>query len=580
MKKSRFIYTLALIAAVSLSSCGNSTSSSSEESSSSESSTQESSAGYTGLGMGGNADEDQVDTIDTSDFENFMAEIATIEKYSYEITSYVSGSEGHFIDYITPTAWYEENYENEESSFGYAAEKDTDYLFKYYLTENENGETEITPSIYEYSGISTTSYSNVTGLYGAFTLCSFTLLEDAMDDFECIGTSTNKFQITSTDARSVFQYMTTYGSSVYDYLVTVTVEVTDFDEHQFNVVYDLGDYGTIEAVYTELEETPIDIVEEAIANGMTGVEYYSDVKAFFDACSPNNYVMKGVYQYSPVASITQTNPYTITCTNDYFWFDYVDDSYEDWGYVLVPANTTVSYYDEDTEGFVEQMLGYDACYEIVKDENDSYYFDLFVGPVTNDDTKDYIYMDELPEASADWEAYLVIITEEDGTKSVYECEEDGTDTDTWIWSFYSYWYDTVGDFYINDISASFYMNASLLNYASMYYEKDVYSAFDNVYKATDSQVMTELANGLFGWGFQSSTTWMEYVSASRLQINLDSDGNVIDGNIGLTFSGSYTSIYSDRNFVYYNISDFGNAYDENIETFLTANNIAFDRVGA
>ncbi len=373
--------------------------------------------------------------------------------------------------------------------------------------------------------------------------------------------------------------MTTYGSSVYDYLLTVTVEVVDYDLHQFDVVYDLGEYGTIDASFRPLDETPIDIVEEEIKNGMTGVDYYSDVKSFFDACSGNNFVMKGIYQYSPRAEIAQENPYTITCTNDYFWFDYEDEDYEDWGYVLVPAGTTVTYYDSDTEANVEQTLGYDACYEITKDENGDYYFDLFVGPVTNDDTKDYISMDELPEASADWVAYLVIITNEDGSRSVYECEEDGTDTDTYIWSFYSDWYDTVGDFYINDISATFYMNQALINYAPMYFEKDVNSAFDNDYQTTDTPAMTELANGMFGWGFQTSTTWMSYVTASRLQINLDADGNVIDGNIGMTVTGSISGLYSDRNFIYYNISDFGNAYDSNIETFLTDNGIAFDRTG-
>ncbi len=575
MKKTKLFYTLACLLALSLSSCGGT--SSSVESSSSVDSSDSPSTGYTGLGMGGNADEDQVESVDTSEFVSFMEEVSTITRYSYEINSYVSGSEGHFIDYVTPSAWYEDDIDDPQSSFGYAAEKDTDYLFKYYLTEDEEGNPLVTPSIYEYSGISTETYSHVTGLYGAFTLCSFTLLEGAMDDFECIGTGTNKFQITSTDARSVFQYMTTYGSSVYDYLVTVTVEVVDYDLHQFDVTYDLGDYGTIEAQYRPLDSTPIDIVEEEIASGMTGVEYYSDVKAFFDACAGNNFMMKGIYQYSPRADIAQENPYTITCTNDYFWFDYEDESYEDWGYVLVPAGTKVAYYDSESETEVEQTLGYDACYEITKDEEGEYFFDLFVGPVTNDDTKDYVSMDELPEAGEEWVPYLVILTQEDGSRSVYECEEDGNGG--YVWSFYSDWYDTVGDFYINDISATFYMNKSLINYAPMYFEKDVYSSFENVYKATDSQVMTELANGMFGWGFQTSTTWMSYVSAARLQIDMNDDGTVDSGNIGMTVSGSISGLYSDRNFIYYNISDFGNACDENIESFLTDNGIAFDRVG-
>ncbi len=107
MKKTKFIYSLVSLCSIFLTACGNSGETSSSGSG------EISSSGYTGLGMGGNAEEDQVETVDTSEFVSFMEEISAIERYSYEITSNVSGSEGHVIDYFTPLAWYEDNLEDE-----------------------------------------------------------------------------------------------------------------------------------------------------------------------------------------------------------------------------------------------------------------------------------------------------------------------------------------------------------------------------------------------------------------------------------------------------------------------------------
>ena len=130
-------------------------------------------------GLEGNASNDTVKEHDSIELKEFLLRAFEVEYYSYEVTSKVPNNEAHFIDYFTPNAWYEEN-DNPDLSFGYAQEKNTKAVFKYYLDGNN-----VIPSIYEYKGLGD-EITKLTNLYDTWTIANINLLTDCLEDFSCV----------------------------------------------------------------------------------------------------------------------------------------------------------------------------------------------------------------------------------------------------------------------------------------------------------------------------------------------------------------------------------------------------------
>ncbi len=511
-------------------------------------------------GLEANADNDKVELKDKAVLEDVLERAAKTQYYSYEVTSKVIGNESHFIDHFAPNAWYEES-DNNSESFGYAQEKNNKSVFKYYLQNNE-----VIPSVYEYTGLGD-GIIKLTGLYGSFSIANISLLEECLEEsFNAKYLGLNKFLITDSNTASVFQYMTTFGGSITNYLVATYIDVIDEKNLIFRVTCDLGTYGSIEALFTPTtkENSKINIVEEALTNGLKGIDSYDDMNEFFfNKISSNNYILHGVKQRIKGVE-SKVIPYTIYCTNNYFYLDYEDQNYQDYGYALIPANKEITYYEMQSDGSQlskTQTLKYSACYEFSKQNDGTFIFSLFKGPLEGGGLT-YLEVNVLPETG---EFNTIYIINENGSNVAYEYTEisDG------VYGFTKFgnWNNSVGDFYINDSMATFYLGSTALGkIGPNYYEKSLDN--DNIYFSNNSSVMGALANGLFGWGFQGTTTWMDYIKNSKITINRDDNSNIISYDIGLELAYYENGSYIGLGEIYYTIDNFnqGNLYE--IEYFL------------
>lgn len=514
-------------------------------------------------GLEDNAELDKVTTQDVQTVRDILKKASFITTFSYETTVNVTGSESHFVDYYTPHAWYEDN-DDKQSSFGYAETKENSYLFKYYLSDDEE---EVYPSIYEYSGIN--EQEKVQGLYSSLTITHINLLSSYVDDMDCVYAGTNKFIVTDIDVVTIFRFMTTYGSAIADYLVAVYVDIVSLENTIFSVTIDLGDYGNIVSIFTPLETTKIDFVNEKVSNGdLIGVDYYEDVHTLlYEKMTLDNFVLEGIKQDE-----LTFYPYTINCTKNYFYltFDESYEGYNNFGYVLVPKNQEITYQELQEDGskqVITQTLDYDACYGISEDENGNIFFDSFLGPVENESIH-YQEVDTLPTEGS--EDILYITLDDEGNKVVYEwiaLYEDKDGNKTYGYNKYSSWYDSVGDFYFNGASATFYLSGTpLTNLGFIFFEKDLIN--EDSYYSTSSDILSALANGLFGWGFQSTTTWMSYVTKATLKINKDSSDEIISADIGLNVLASTNGGITKEHNIYYTVSDFNQGNVAKIDTFL------------
>lgn len=509
-------------------------------------------------GLEGNATNDTVIDDDDGYLYNLFDYIIDNLYFSYE-TKIDSGSSSEtFTQTFTPYAWYIDAY-NEEESFGYAMSPSDNYtMFKYYLSDDEKT---VYPSIYEYGGYST--LEKIVSIYSPIALAHPYMFEDTLDTLSYVKTGPNSYLLTDTETMSVFQYMTTVGTSITNYMNSITIQVVNEKEFIFDVVIDLGQYGQIVSRYTPLKSTKIDFVNELLADGeLKGVDYFDDVNTFFATTKSNNYTLSG-----PTGEYTAVAPYTIYCTNDYFYLEYADEhsSYTNYGYVFIRKGNTINVrnYDEasgDWDGTTTAYtLDYDACFEFKEDENGNFYYALFVGPIENEGIS-YLEVETLPETG---EENILYIVEEDGEKVVYEWKQQGDGS--YVFSLYSSWYSTVGDFYINTGAATFYLDSmGLCDFAYMLYEKEDYTDKNaHSYISKNSDVISGLANGLFGWGFQDSTTWMDYIIDSKLKVNLDKNNNLENAQIGLTITHDGIEEY-----LYYSMSDFGTTSKSEVESFL------------
>lgn len=510
-------------------------------------------------GMEGNANGDQTPTKSNTECRDLLKGAAKWTYFKVEISVNVTGTKSHFITHYAPKAYYEEN-DNPHYSFGYAEEKGTTNLFRYYI----DGDV-VTPSLYEYVDFGDGLYP-MTGLYSQMSVVHLNLLNGTMDTFDAVSQGHNRYLLTDPDTASIFQYMTTYGLSITNYITATYIDIVNAETGEFNAVISLGDYGDISMKYTKQSETTSKLkdINKNVADGsLKGVEYYDDVNDFFNKVKSNNYVLEGIKQNLSTGTVNTYN-YTIHCTNDYFFLDYTDSRYQDWGYALVKKGTTVKYQEQSSSGAIvtkTQKLNYDACYGFAKAEDGSFYFDFFKGPVETDYMK-YMEVDELPATGNS--ATLYIVKNEDGTKDVYEWTQvsDGV----YGFALYSKWADSVGDYYINNASATFYLKSSgLCNISKYYFQKN--RTKDNAYYTNDNDVLSLLANGLFGWGFQSTTTWMDYVVNANLRVN-KTDGVITSGEIGLDVLASVNGSKESTQEIYYTIKDFGNGNVSEVEDFL------------
>lgn len=515
-------------------------------------------------GLEGNASQDVVNKSDTNSLKSMLVNASKVKKYSYEIKSNVIGYESHSIMYVTPNAWFEEN-DDSSKSFGMAQTYGLNEIFRYYLNDEQN---EVIPSIYEYSGL-TGTMEKMTDLYSSLATAHINMLEGVLDSFEAIYVSTNKFLITDSNVAAVFQYMTTYGSSITSYINGVYIEIIDEESIMFKVTVDLGLAGDIVCTFKNLTKdgTKIDFVNDLInKNQLHGVDYHEDMyNLLHNKIASNNYILEG----TKVKGDSTIHRYNVHCTENYFYVKYSDvyakQGYKDFGFALVKKNTPITYKTlnaSNKEVTINQTLNYDACYVFEKDDNGEFYFSDFIGPIEND--LKFIEVNSLSSLSS-YEKNTYYIVNENGTKKAYEYKEvsSGVYDLTYIMD----WFDSIADFPINDVSASYYFTSNgFVEYAPMFYEQDLNDS--SLYHCSDTDVLSILANGLFGWGFMATTTWMEYITESRIKINKDDSNNILSANIAIGINASVNGGNYVEQEVYYEIKDFNNANIDVVDSFL------------
>lgn len=506
-------------------------------------------------GLEGNASADQVEKQTTEKLEQFLKEIGKTEFYSYEVTINLTGQYSHFTNYYSPNAFYEKN-DVFESSIGYAQNKNKE-VFKYRLSEDLKT---IYPSVFAYSGDG--SLSRVKELYNAIeTIPSFTFLSYSMDDFSAEYISGNKFLITDPNVSSIFQFMTSYGMSITSYVSAVYVEIIDSEDYIFRSTVELGNLGNIVGIYTKNDAGPTFDVNSKIMHGeLDGVVSYEDTSNFFEMASKNNYKIEGIFE--KLESGTQTSyPTNYYVTEDYFYVEYLGEyanSYSNWGYTIVPANTEVEIFDltDGKVGSSEKMkLAYDACYRF-RELDGHFYFDFFKGPLAPTGGK-LVKVDSLPEVG-EKNTYYVVWNEERQTNEVYQYILNGIGQYSYV--LFSDWFNGIGDYYIQD-SATFYLGNSVVSsIGEHYYEKSLDK--ENSYFCKDKGIINSLATGLFGWGWNPTNTWMDYAIGTKLDL-VKKGGKIVEADIIMEVELS-TEIKE----IYYTLKDFGITSVPEIEEFL------------
>lgn len=507
-----------------------------------------------------NASEDEVEQKGVEDLVTLFNAVKKVTKYSYHTKLNVIGASDEYIDYYTPNAWYEESIVNPEASFGYAQNKNKE-MFKYYVKDNK-----AYGSIFEWQSASDgVNKEKVTDLYSPLTITHINLLDAVFDEKSsfALNAGANKYLITDDVITSIFQYMTNYGSSLYGKITKTEVEIVNLDTLEFKVTLSVNfsenNPGSFVSTFKALDSTPIDFVnDEVVAGTLDGVETFEGVEDFFNLTLSNNYTLEGIYSREKTQVIDRSS-YIIYCTNNYFYLDYKDSNYEDWGFMLLPSNTQVTYFDEELNP-ITQTLNYESCYGYSHNDKGELYFDFFKGPIEDEDTH-YLKVESLPKVGDP--SYLYII-EENGETMVYEWREDSEGNGSYF--LYSQWYDTVGDFYINDASATFYFSSSALSYVAKYYFEEVIGSKDEFY-TTNSTVLGALANSIFGRGFQPTTTWMNYVEKANLKLSRDLEGNIVAAEIGLTVLVSVNGATRSQEEIFYKVTNINSTSHEKAENF-------------
>ena len=518
-------------------------------------------------GLGGNQAGDNFTNENDKNIEVLLENASKFDKYTYDVKVNVGDINEEFTQYFTPNAWYKEG--GNDLDFGYAQTKTGHKLFKYYINEEA---TEVYPSVYEYAGY----YNNeiVTELYSTLTVADISLLSSTLDTLKEDGYQAmggNRYIIKDSETMSVFQYMSTYGSSITNYINAFYVQITDLEGCEFQTTLDLGDYGTIVGKFKPQTATKVDFVNDKVLNeGLEGVSEQSEITKLSELINGNNYTLEGIKLVEPSGLVSSSGT-TIYCTNDYFYYDYDNnEKYNDFGFAFIKANTTIPVYYKDKTGALastptETTKTYDACYEFETTSDGSLRFVNFIGPVENESTK-YVYVDELPKTGES--GYLYIYKDPDSdVANVWEWVE--TD-EGYEWNLYSEWYDTVGDFYVYNYGATFYLSSTAFTaLAPTLFEKsNPADANDYSYFTANMDIASALANGLFGWGFQATTTWMDYITNAYLTINHDSNNEIETCEIGLGVLASVGGGAMGEQKISYSYSDFGTTSVEIVDNLL------------
>ena len=449
--KNKCLLLLSSLLLVGLVSCGGEDTPSTDE-------TPKDSPSYEG-GLGGNQAGDNFTNENDKNIEVLLENASKFDKYTYDVKVNVGDTNEEFTQYFTPNAWYKEG--GNDLDFGYAQTKTGHKLFKYYINEEA---TEVYPSVYEYAGY----YNNeiVTELYSTLNVADISLLSSTLDTLKEDGYQAmggNRYIIKDSETMSVFQYMSTYGSSITNYISAFYVQIIDLEGCEFQTTLDLGNYGTIVGKFKPQTTTKVDFVNDKVLNeGLEGVSEQSEITKLSELINGNNYTLEGIKLVEPSGLVSSSGT-TIYCTNDYFYYDYDNnEKYNDFGFAFIKANTTIPVYYKDKTGALASTptattKTYDACYEFEMTSDGSLRFVNFIGPVENESTK-YVYVDELPKTGES--GYLYIYKEPDSdVANVWEWVE--TD-EGYEWNLYSEWYDTVGDFYVYNYGATFYLSSTQL----------------------------------------------------------------------------------------------------------------------
>lgn len=518
-------------------------------------------------GLEGNQEDDVVTAQTIDGLKELLIDASKVTRFSYDVTSSVIGYEGHFVDYYEEDCWYNLD-DEEEASFGLALDY-TGRLFKFYLDEDN----EPTASLYRYTLVTTDGDPEIDDtLYGPLNLAHISMLsEDSINSMEATKVSSNRYLIQDGDIYSVFQYMTTYGSSIMNYMTATYIDVINVETLEFRVTVELGAYGSFECVFSPEESTVLDKTQALLEQAaLIGKEYHEDVKAFFDLTANNNYTLAGIKTIT-TTGVTTKEMAMIYCTPEYFYYDYEPgyDEYASFGYAFVPANTEVEIVSDDGS-VTTQRLRYSACYEFEEGDDGSFHFDKFVGPL-DDEERPYIEIEGTVEDIAEPSINNLYIAKnaETGIKEVYQyAAVDGGNS--YEFSRYSSWYQSVGEFDIgSDYSsfASFYLQPSgLSSYGMRYYEE---GESENAYVTSESAVTSNLGNGLYGWGFQNTATWLDSIQGSFLNIEKDSSGNVIGGDVGLVLWAAINGGAYGNQRILYSFSDFNETSHASVEAFLS-----------
>ena len=72
---------------------------------------------------------------------------------------------------------------------------------------------------------------------------------------------------------------------------------------------------------------------------------------------------------------------------------------------------------------------------------------------------------------------------------------------------------------------------------------------------------------MFGWGFQATTTWMNYVKKANLRLKRDVANNIVEAEIGLTVLVSVDGAANSQEEIYYKMSNYNSTKVEEVENF-------------
>ena len=488
------------------------------------------------LGGGQYDDESETDATDISALKEVLELLSTKRRYTYETTYSISGATSRVIDHYGEHYFYEENLTRPQDSFGLAEEVENGQpssVFRFYVDDSKEGLDRYSSSIYEYLSLDDSDPEPLEGVFSPFGVAGLhSFYQGAFDEMTGIKLSDFEYLVTSSSTYSIFQYMTQIGSSISDSMTACRITLLSLDPIRIQVVIELGDSGDVTSILTALDSTPYDDLDQALEEGtIKGEKPYSDVIDLFEnTLSKNN--------YTALLTSTETDiSNTAKLTENYFVFDY-DSTYNsmgylDFGYMFLPANTEVDIEAQRPDGTYEVTqkdfsVSYSSGYEFQIEPDGKVHFVNFIGPLENGAER-YIEvesredLDELPEEDLS-ENYLYIVRDENRT---YRYTLLSGTEDSYGFTPYDTWINSVGDFPLTQSGGTFYTSATALGGVARYYmEKD--RSRENTYYSADSGIVSTAASTLFCFGFDSSTSWMSYAERFEAEIHRSVDGN-IDG---------------------------------------------------